>query len=126
MPFKDTEAKRAYQRQWMRDKREAWFAGKTCFVCDGTESLELHHVDPAQKINHKIWSWADGKRNAELAKCVPVCHTCHSAHHQALRKQLAELRNPCGTAAAYKRGCKCPACKAANAASQKRLRELAA
>jgi len=41
----------------------------------------------------------------ELAKCEILCQSCHNAEHNG--KRLA----PCGTASAYRRGCRCAACR---------------
>lgn len=61
----------------MRKRREEYFRGKVCVTCQGSDNLELDHIDPEHKISHRIWSWTKAKREAELAKCQPMCHTCH-------------------------------------------------
>jgi hypothetical protein len=99
------EAKRAYQREWLRKRRDAWFKDKTCAACGSADDLHLHHRDPAQKVQHRVWSWREDRRLAELAKCDVLCGPCHRAHHQRLDSF------PCGTEAAYKKGCRCPLCR---------------
>jgi hypothetical protein len=123
MAYRDPEAQRAYQRAWVARRRATFFKCKTCEWCGSAEKLELHHRDPSRKENHAIWSWGEARRLAEIAKCIVLCHSCHQRAHSEARKIEAELRNPCGTVAAYKRGCKCDACRAANA---ERNREQAA
>lgn len=68
---------RNYQREWMRRRREAFFAGKTCKQCGCPDRLEIHHRDPQHKVSHRIWSYSDHKRKAELAKCDVLCYDCH-------------------------------------------------
>ena len=82
------DAKRAYQRQWLKARRAAWFATQSCMECGRRDRLELHHLDPADKIDHKIWSWSAERRNAELAKCAALCENCHAvvSATQAKRK----------------------------------------
>lgn len=64
-------------RQWMAARRAEWFADKVCVDCGTADDLELDHVDPTQKVSHRIWSWSRERREAELAKCVARCHDCH-------------------------------------------------
>lgn len=129
MPFKDAAAQREYQRQWVSRRRNAFFADKQCAWCESTERLELHHRDTSKKEAHAIWSWSAARRAAEIAKCIVLCRKCHQRAHGEVRRVEAELRNPCGTMAAYKRGCHCSLCRMANAEAQrgqKRPRKAAA
>jgi hypothetical protein len=123
MPYKDAASKRAYQRRWVARRRAIFFGPRKCAWCSSRERLELHHLDTSKKENHAIWSWGEKRREAEIAKCIVLCRPCHQKAHAQARRVEAELRNPCGTWQAYKRGCKCLACRAANA---EYLRELAA
>lgn len=77
MPYKDPEAQREYQRQWIAARRAKWFEGKACIDCGGTDDLELDHRDPTQKVSHRIWSWSWERIEAEAAKCDVRCHDCH-------------------------------------------------
>lgn len=70
---------RQYQREWYARRRAEWFADKSCVDCGSTDRLELDHVDPTQKVSHRVWSWSAARREAELAKCVVRC----SDHHKA-------------------------------------------
>lgn len=85
MPYRDPEAQRAYQREWMRKRRAAYLDGKRCAFCNADSDLEIHHFDPAIKVSHAIWSWTAAKREAELAKCIVVCHSCHVQRHREER-----------------------------------------
>lgn len=122
MPYSDAASQRDYQRRWVARRRAVFFRGKTCEWCGSSDRLELHHRDPARKLHHAIWSWGEARRAAEIAKCVVVCRSCHQRAHAEARRVEAELRNPCGTWQAYKRGCRCDRCRVAN---RDYLRELA-
>lgn len=106
------ETRRAYHRQWMRRRRDEWFAANgPCVQCGSWERLELDHVNPAEKEHHAVWSWRKDRREAELAKCQVLCHDCHLAKSNRERASTA----PCGTYARYKAGCRCDECRRANA-----------
>lgn len=77
MPYKDPEKQREYQRLWLAQRREAFFSDKSCVDCGRKEDLEIDHVDPKLKINHRVWSWSRQRRETELAKCVVRCVGCH-------------------------------------------------
>ena len=79
MPYKDKAKQLEYQRKWMAARRAEYFDGKSCVTCGSTESLELDHIDPATKVSHRIWSWSTERREAELAKCQPLCRDCHES-----------------------------------------------
>lgn len=78
MPYADPEKQRAYMRQWMADRRAAWFAEHgPCTDCGTWENLQVDHVDASTKITHRVWSWSKKRRDIELAKCVVRCVSCH-------------------------------------------------
>ena len=110
MPYKNKEDQLAYQRRWMRERRARFTDGQKCAHCGSTEKIHWHHVDPAQKISHRIWTWAIPRIQAELAKCIPLCSGCHAIHHKG--GQLVH-----GTKSGYSNyGCRCRQClDAANA-----------
>jgi hypothetical protein len=97
MPYRDREAQRKYQREWCARRRAAYLEGKRCAFCNSPDELEVHHFDPAAKVDHKIWSWSAPRRLAELAKCIPVCRPCHINRHHEQRpthcKRGHELTN---------------------------------
>lgn len=125
MPFKDRAAHREYQRRWVAERRAEYFADKDCAWCGSTDRLELHHADPNKKVHHAIWSWGRERRLNEIAKCVVICRACHERAHAEARLIEAELRHPCGTVQAYKRGCRCDECRKGNRDYQ-RARKAAA
>lgn len=77
MPFKNPQDAHQYKLRWTAERRATWFAGKRCVRCGSTESLQLDHVDPLRKVDHRIWNWATERREVELAKCQPLCEECH-------------------------------------------------
>lgn len=80
MPYAELKRQREYQRNWMAKRRADWFAENgPCVDCGALDDLEADHRDPALKISHRIWSWSDSRRAAELAKCVVRCAPCHLA-----------------------------------------------
>ncbi len=81
MPYRDREAQRDYQRRWMAARRQEFLGGKSCTFCASIENLEIHHFDPGAKVHHAIWSWAQPRREAELAKCIVLCRDCHTRRH---------------------------------------------
>lgn len=69
---------REYQRKWIARRRAEWFAANgPCARCGSWDDLRLDHVDPRQKVEHKVWSWSTTRRDAELAKCQVLCFPCH-------------------------------------------------
>lgn len=112
-----SERQREYQRQWVAQRRSVYFADKACVDCGATERLELDHEDPAQKVSHRIWSWAQERRDAEIAKCVVRCADCHRERHAVLRRRHGIKR--------YEKGCRCEVCREAKAASNARYRAAA-
>lgn len=126
MPYQDPEARREYQRKWIAARREKYIDihGGKCSRCGCTHNLEFDHVDPARKIDHRIWSWSLRRIEAELEKCQLLCRDCHQV------KTSMEVGYPDrehGTNLMYLKGfCRCEACKAAHAAvnAQYRLSTL--
>lgn len=111
MPYTKIEMQRAYQRQWLQQRRRAWLRTNGPCRCGSTDRLEVHHVDRHKKVSHRVWSWSEARRSAELAKCVPLCHDCHKIES---RKQRPMNQNH-GTRAMYVREkCRCAACRKAN------------
>ena len=83
MPFRDKTKVREYQRAWAANRRNMWFeANGPCVECKSWVQLEIHHKDPTQKTEHRIWNLCEEKRKAELAKCEVRCRGCHiKIHH---------------------------------------------
>jgi hypothetical protein len=108
------EAQRKYQREWMAHRRAEYFDGRCCIDCGGTDKLHLHHLDPSQKVTHRIWSWTEERRLKELAKCVVRCQECHLGGHGKDRQRHGIGR--------YKAGCRCNDCKAAKSVENQKYR----
>lgn len=107
MPCKDIAARRRYNREWIAKRRAAWFAiNGPCVQCKSLVDLRLDHIDPKQKVDHKIWSWSEERRNAELSKCQVLCEPCHKIK-TAKDKWDA---SPHGTQSKYTCGCRCQLC----------------
>jgi 5-methylcytosine-specific restriction endonuclease McrA len=119
MPYADPVAQREYQRQWAASRR-AHLLGEyaECMKCGAIDRLEFHHFVKSEKVSHRFTTWAPARAKAEAAKCWILCKPCHAALH------ADERRAPCGTASAYRRGCRCERCRAAKRAA--RVREGAA
>ena len=108
MGYANKEVQAEYQRLWMAKRRSEWFeCNGPCRRCGSWKDLELDHIDPTHKVSHRIWSWSEQRRNAELAKCQALCYECHK---KKTADQLAcEITH--GTAGGYARGCRCEYCK---------------
>lgn len=90
---------RAYGRARYHRQRLAWFADKCCVRCGGTDSLQLDHIEPANKSSklgpkgtfQNIWAWPDAaERETELAKCQPLCRRCHYDKSAAEKIKLTD------------------------------------
>lgn len=114
MPYSDKQIQAEYQRKWVAKRRQSWLDScGGCAKCGSTEGLELHHKDPSAKVDHRIWSWSDSRRNEELSKCEALCRRCHqSLHKDPLRRH--------GLRSYQHHGCRCDICKAAKMVERKR------
>lgn len=78
MPYKDKDKQREYQRNCLAARRLKWFTENgPCRHCGSNENLEVDHVNPNDKVSHRIWSWTESKRLEELKKCQVLCKNCH-------------------------------------------------
>lgn len=115
MPWLDPQKKRDADRIRVATRRREWVtANGPCrgCGCDDYEQLEVDHVDPTQKVDHKVWSWREDRRLVELAKCQVLCVECHG------KKTTAQTYEPVphGTNSRYKSyRCRCAECRAAHA-----------
>lgn len=112
MSYKDRNKQQAYQAGYLAGKRMTWLQDHgPCAQCGSWDRLELDHIDPAQKVTHRVWSLAKPARDAELAKCQVLCSRCHKEKHRLLTaKPLVH-----GTSNGYqKHRCRCDACRTAN------------
>ena len=109
MGYLDRNKQRAFARDWIKRRRNEWFeANGPCHLCGSWERLEVDHIDPAQKVTHRVWSWRAERRQAELAKCRPLCHRCHKARSAKQKSESVPWRH--GHRSTYKRGCRCELC----------------
>lgn len=78
MPYKDRETQRRYERERLARIRAAWLAAHgPCVRCGSTVDLEVDHVDPSQKLDHRLWSWQDrdARPSWPSAKSFACCAT---------------------------------------------------
>lgn len=106
------DAKREYDRRWIQQRRDTYFHDKFCVICGSKDDLQLDHRDPQTKISHRIWSWSEARRKAELAKCQVLC----GKHHREKSREENRIRfkKPLvhGTRNAYDTyQCRCDICR---------------
>lgn len=95
MPYKDKNKQREYARVWMEKRRQEFFRDKYCVKCRSTQNLELDHINPNEKVSHKIWGWSEERRTKELAKCQVLCHKHHlekTAEENRIRGSVPNLK----------------------------------
>lgn len=106
---------RLYQNAWLQQRRTAWLkANGPCANCASWDRLEVDHKFRSEKVDHRVWSWSESRRSVELAKCQPLCHSCHKL------KTKAEAF--CHGIGGYRRGCRCPVCREAKLSQARRYR----
>ena len=113
--------KREFYFNVVRPRRVKWLEDNgPCVDCGSWIDLEADHVDPKEKISHRVWSWSDSRREMELSKCVPRCRSCH------LKKTMRDNRwGGHGTEAHYSwYGCRCGACRTAHATYRRERRAV--
>lgn len=120
MSYKDPKAQSAYQAGWIAGRRNAWLeANGPCKQCGSDEDLELDHIDPAEKVTHRVWTLNKADRDRELAKCQVLCKKCHREKTNAMLRR--EIQH--GTKSGYAHyGCRCEDCTRANTEANRRNR----
>jgi hypothetical protein len=100
-----------YQNAWLQRRRTTWLIENgPCRQCGSLDNLEVDHINPYTKTDHKVWSLSEPKRNAELAKCQVLCSSCH--HKKTTAQSYIQRRH--GTTNMRRLGgCFCTACKRA-------------
>lgn len=108
MPYADKERQNRYSVQWSARRREELLRENgPCKKCGSWDRLEVDHINPEQKVSHRIWRWKAETRLAELKKCQPLCYECHKKKSAEEKSRPAEH----GTASCYRRGCRCEVCR---------------
>jgi 5-methylcytosine-specific restriction endonuclease McrA len=108
--YKDPDRQRQYQREWQAKRRSEWLlANGPCSMCSSWVDLEVHHINPDEKISNSVWSWSEEKRRKELAKCIVLCSECHKDETRQQHKQ--RRNNVHGTAIMFRQGCRCSSCR---------------
>lgn len=111
----DKKLMREYKRNWIALRRKSYFKDKSCVKCGSKERLELDHINPETKIDHKIWSWKESRRIEELAKCQILCYNCHKEKttlEKINRQTIPENKWIHGTRNTYlNHKCRCELCK---------------
>lgn len=115
MPYANKDRQLQYQKDWMKKRRAKWLADNgPCARCGSAERLEVDHIDPKSKVDHKVWTWSTSRMLKELSKCQVLCYVCHKAKHAA----------PHGSQSMYRHhACRCIECRAWNAAATRTVRE---
>jgi len=107
------EYMQVYQLEWVKKRREKYLKKYgPCYFCESSDNLEIHHVDPSEKESNHIFSWKPERIEAELAKCIILCHNCHVKMH-TLMKRKPFKHGTYYTYHVYK--CRCKECRKANA-----------
>lgn len=121
MPFKDKDRNRAYQAARLARRRADWFNDNgPCKGCGSLENLELHHINPNEKVEHRIWSWSWERIEKETKKCQVLCVDCHMLETRLQKARAAKH----GTQTMYKGyGCRCEECRSENRERLRRQRD---
>jgi hypothetical protein len=96
MTYKDKEAQREYQREWIRNRRIKWLSENgPCIDCESWDDLEIDHVDASKKDRSIscIWSLSEKRRSVELAKCVVRCRDCHLLKTVSNKERASGIAN---------------------------------
>ena len=83
------------------------YMGGSCVLCRSTNSLEIDHIDPAEKSFSVLARWNKGLEalKPELAKCQLLCGACHK------QKTIEGQSVAHGGGTSGKRNCPCVDCK---------------
>lgn len=100
MPLKNRDEYNAYMSRKILERYHTRRAmamerlGGKCAHCGTTENLEFDHIDRDTKSFpiSKMWSVAEPRFLAELAKCQILCTPCHKAKTKAHRDYRKSMR----------------------------------
>lgn len=110
VPYKDKEKRREHGRKWVARRRAEWLVDKCCVRCGSKEELEVDHIEPGAKFEHRVWSWAKPRMLAELAKCQVLCRTCHD--EKTRTDGSLKISTHGGPGMYENHGCRCDECRA--------------
>jgi hypothetical protein len=66
-----------------------WYSKLFCDFCGSEKSLDFHHInletkrDAVARLKHKT----NQEILSEIAKCIVLCHSCHTKYHAKLRRR---------------------------------------
>jgi 5-methylcytosine-specific restriction endonuclease McrA len=114
-PHEKPETKRRRQREWIANRRKQWIdENGPCVICGSLVDLQVDHINPTEKVSHRVFSWSKERREVELAKCQVLCFRCHRNKTTSdCRTYFPRPVNHIhGTTTEYRRGCRCELCVA--------------
>ena len=123
MAYKNKEKQKEFQRNWLKNRRNRWILefGGVC-PCGSIDNLEFDHIDPSEKVSHRIWSWREDRIKEELSKCQLLCVECHKK--KTAKQEREKIKH--GTRSGYQvLMCKCVLCRGAQNEYMKKWRKLA-
>jgi len=91
MGYKNKDKQKEYQKNWYHKRRNEFFKDKLCVQCDSKDNLELDHINPMEKITHKIFFWCKEKFDKENEKCQILCNKCHKLKTRKEKAKLTEV-----------------------------------
>lgn len=114
MPIADPTERRAYNAQWVFERRERYFREHPrCVDCGGNDGLRLLHESWGPLRTHRIWTHRAALREKELACCVVVCRSCWYKRPGHAGRKYEGIKH--GTLSGYKHHkCRCGPCALAN------------
>lgn len=95
MPYKDKAKQLAFQTKWMRERRDAFFAGKSCEhpACDKAEKLMLIKRQALSSADPHFFSFSP-KKQAVFAKRYRVMCKEHYNEEFKRRRRRERLGKP--------------------------------
>ena len=103
--MRDMQKQRENQRKWLAKRRGEWLSKNgPCVRCGSSERLHVDHINPKDKVCHRVWSWTKERRNLELAKCQVLCMRCHQ------KKTVEDNGHGGHGVSRYQKGCRCRVC----------------
>jgi hypothetical protein len=85
MPYKDKEAQKKFQRDWIAKRREDLLVNKTCRDCSSTSDLNFVNVKNGGK--KFSYSYSGEKLKEKLADAIVLCEDCNDKFQRNTRKE---------------------------------------